>query len=551
MKKLVISIIMCFLVLTGCQNNDQRSDDIVVLFTNDIHSGIDENITLAGVASYKEYMKTKSKYVTLVDCGDAIQGNGVGLVSKGEVVIDAMNIVGYDYAILGNHAFDYGTEQLAYLINKSNAQYLNSNITYTGSLENKLAECKPYEIVEYGNKKVAYIGVTTPNTLFTTSINNLKEDNEVVYDFAGKNDGQDLYALVQGYVDEVKQKGADYVIVLAHLGVDEDDELVSYSADELINNTNGIDVVLDGHSHSVYLHHCVENKDGEYVVAGQTGTKLASLGQLVIDEKGLISISLVDDIVRVDDEVKNKIDEYLASYNALLDEVIAHSDFALSISDYQGVRMVRNRETSIGDFVSDAYRYTTGADISYVNGGGIKASIEAGDITTNDLIAVNPYGNTICVVEVTGQDIMDLLEYYCKDVQSEYVDAQGKAVGEQGSFPCMSGIHFVVNTSIPTSITVDEDDQLVSVGNSRRVSDIMVEENGEYVPIDPNKTYTLASHNYMIKQGGSGSGLYMANHNIVQDDIALDYEVLIYYLQNTLNYDLSSYENVDNRIIIK
>ena len=551
MKRIIAGLLVTLLLLTGCSEKDTRSDDIVILFTNDIHCGIDENVTLAGVAGYKEYMKTKSKYVTLVDCGDAIQGSSIGLASQGEVVVDAMNAVGYDFAIFGNHEFDFGIDQLQFLMDKANAQYLNANIKYIGNKENKLEKSKPYEIVTYGKTKVAFIGVTTPVTIRSSKAKSFIEDDKMAYDFSGENNGQDLFDTVQGYVDEVRGKGADYVVVLAHLGIGEEGEDALYTATGLINNTNGIDVLLDGHSHSIYLRYCTENKDTDYVVSAQTGTKLQSLGQLVIDEKGVISVSLVSDITRVDDEAKNKIDGYIDSYSELLGEVLFTNSIDLKTTDTNGTRMVRNRETNIGDFVSDAYRYVTGADISYVNGGGIRNDIKAGEVAISDVVSVSPFGNTVCVVEVTGQEILDLLEYYVKDVKADYHDEYGVPIGENGSFPCMSGIRFTVDTSIPTSIIVDENDALTGIGETRRVSDVEVEMNGKYIPIDPNRTYTLASHNYMIKEGGSGGAVYMKDHNIVMDDVALDYEVLIYYLKDILKYDLSRYEKVDNRITIK
>ena len=473
------------------------------------------------------------------------------MASGGELIVDAMNAVGYDLAIFGNHEFDYGIQQLSYLLDKANASYINCNIKYTGKKENVFDKTKPYEIITYGDRKVAFIGVTTPATVKSTRITNFFEDDEYVYDFTGDNNGEDLFNLVQSYVDEVKQKGADYVIVVGHLGIDEVGADAMYSSLELLNRTNGIDALLDGHSHSIYLHNCTENKDGNYVVSGQTGTQLATLGQLVIDEDGLISVGLVNDIVRVDEEVKDKIDSYIGSYSELLDEVVATSEYNLNTADINGIRMVKNRETNIGDFVSDAYRYVTGANISYVNGGGVRADIKAGEVKIKDIVSINPFGNTICVVEVLGSEIIDLLEYYCKDVKSEYYDSNGNSIGESGSFPCMSGIRFDVDTSIPTSIEVDENGQLVGIGKTRRVSNIEVEENGIYVPIDPTKTYTLASHNYMIKQGGSGSGNYLKDHKITMDDICLDYEVLIYYLRDILKGDLSKYATVDNRITIK
>lgn len=546
MKKIFVSILMVLLLVSGCSNKDNRSDDIVILFTNDIHSAIDEGITLAGVAGYKEYMQTKSKYVTLVDCGDAIQGTALGLASSGEVAIDAMNVANYDLCIFGNHEFDYGIDRLSFLINKANAEYINANILYTGNEENIFNQIKPYKIINYGKTKVAFIGITTPDTLNQSSPKNFKEENEYVYDFNASN----ILELIQNYVDEVKTKGADYVVVLGHLGINSESEYSDYSADYIINNTHGIDVLLDGHSHSLYQRFCTENDNGDYVVSAQTGTKLQALGQLVIDKNGLITVSTISDVVRVDEQAKEIIDSYIAGYDTLLDEVIANVDYNLSSFDEDGIRMVRNRETNIGNFVSDAYRNITGADISYQNGGGIRSDINSGEVKLRDCISVTPYGNQICVIEVTGQEIIDLIEFWCKDCTNVY-KANGNAVNENGSFPSMSGIKFTINTSKKANIEVDDKNNLVSIIGNRRISDVLIEENGNYVPVELDKTYTLASIDYVLKNGGSGTELFLKNHNIIMDNVSLDYEALIYYLRDVLNGDISKYKEVDNRIKIE
>ncbi|MDO4940587.1 MAG: bifunctional UDP-sugar hydrolase/5'-nucleotidase [Erysipelotrichaceae bacterium] len=550
MKKILLSFLILGLCLTGCGDVDFRSDDIVILFTNDISGAVDEGVTLAGVAAYKEYMETKSKYVALVDCGDAIQGNVISTASKGEVAIDVMNLVGYDVATFGNHEFDFGFERLEYLLNKANAEYICANITYTGSGTNYLADIKPYKIISYGNKKVAFIGVTTPETLISSAPTIFKENGEYVYDFCSGNGGLDLCELVQGYVDEVKKEGADYVIVLGHLGRTVDNYTNSCSSDFLIRHTHGIDALIDGHSHVVYTNFCTENDQGEYVVSAQTGSRLESLGQLIIDTKGLISVSTVSDIRNIDENLGNRISSFVYKYDEHLDEVVGTSNYKITSTDKEGRRLTRVRETTIGNFVADAYRYITSADIGYENGGGLKADIEEGTVTLRDIVAVSPYCNSICSVEVTGQEILDMLEYWTKEVSSElYVD--GEVVHEFGSFPSLSGLKMTVDTSIPSSVVVDENDDLISVDGPRRVKDVMVEENGEYVPIDVNKTYTIAAHDYMIKKGGSGMEVYLANHKIVANDVCLDYEALSIYLKEELNGDLSKYQTTENRVVIE
>ena len=549
MKKVIVFIIAALMILSfvSCEKNDSQSDDIVILFTNDIHSGIEDGVTLAGVAYYKNLMKEKTDYVTLVDCGDAVQGSYLGSVSKGEVVIDAMNAVGYDLAIIGNHEFDYGVDVLKGLISKADAEYLSCNITYSGSGEDWLADIKPYTIKEYGKTKISFIGIGCPLTIDHSTPTFFQEDGKYVYSFSKENDGKTLFDTVQKLVDEVRAQGVDYVIALAHLGNLE--EYAPYDSASVIANTSGIDAVLDAHSHLVYTAYFVENKDGADVICAQTGTKLENLGQLVISPDGIMTVSMISDINKQDEEVLGKINEAIAKYSELLNEKVAESDTALSINDANGIRAVRNRETAVGDLCADAYRAIAGTDIAYVNGGGIRADIPEGDITYADIISVHPFGNTLCAVEVTGAEILDMLEYFVANCVPETVDfSTGWAVGESGSFPNMSGIKFTVDTTIPSSVVMDENEMLLSIDGERRVSDVYVLEGGEYVPIDPEKTYTLASHNYMIINGGCGMQFMLADHNIILDNSQPDYEVLIDYITNVLHGDLSAYKDMENRI---
>lgn len=562
MKKRVLSIILTFLcifLLFGCNNqnennqpidNVEKSNDIVVLFTNDVHCGIDDNIGYAGLSAYKKEMEENYNYVTLVDCGDFIQGAYVGAVTQGEYIVDIMNAVGYDYAIFGNHEFDYGMDKLEENVKNLDAKLLNCNVTYHGSGEDWLStETIPYAIESYGDVKVAYIGVTTPWSISKSTPTIFMEDGEYVYDFAGFNGANYFYDLVQNNIDECKNQGADIVIVLSHLGIDTNVD-TPFSSIELAKNTSGVDVILDAHSHVVMSQLVEKNKDGEDVSLASTGTKLSKIGKIVIKEnKEVIEYNLIDDYTKKDNEIINQIENIRAKYQESLQVVVAHSDYDLLCTDNKGIRMVRSRELAIGDFVADAYRIIGNADIGLCNGGGIRADLKSGDITYEDIIAVNPYGNTLCVVEVTGAEILDMLEYFYRYVQADYKKL-GRAVGEDGSFQQVSGLKFTINTSIASSVIVSTDDSLIGIDSTRRVSDVMVLKDGEYVPIELDQTYTVASHDYTIKNGGCGMLTFLADHKLIIDEAIADYQVLIDYL-TMLQGDLSQYASVDNRITVK
>ena len=544
-----IALVWMVTSFAACQKQDSLCDDIVVLYTNDVHCGIEENIGYTGLAAYKKAAEQTYQYVTLVDCGDAVQGDFIGTVSDGEYIVDIMNQLGYRFAVTGNHEFDYGMEQLSSLIDKANAQYLGCNITYSGSGENKLDKIKPYEIVEYGKTKVAFIGVATPESLTKSTPTYFMEDDEYVYNFAQGNDGQNLYDCVQGYVDECEAQGADYVILLAHLG--DAEESVPYTSPELIAATDGIDVVLDAHAHSVIAGKTVENKAGEPVLLSSTGTKLANIGKLVIHADGEITTELICGYSAKDADMDAYIQNVKAQYEIEMNKVIATSDIALTCKTEDGIRLVRNRETTIGDLCADAYRAIGGADIGVVNGGGIRADIPKGDITYANMLAVHPYGNTLCVVRATGQEIIDLLETACMYTQAE-ISKDGNAIGENGGFMQVSGLKFTIDTSIPSSVVLDELGNFASVSGERRVKDVTVlDDNGAYVPIELDAVYTLASHNYLLKAGGNSFTGFMDNEFIISEGIC-DYQVLTQYITEVLNGKLGElYSAPQGRITIK
>ena len=173
-----------------------------------------------------------------------------------------------------------------------------------------------------------------------------------------------------------------------------------------------------------------------------------------------------------------------ARFEELQNQVVAKTEVELTVNDAEGNRIVRNAETNLGDLCADAYRVMMGADVGFVNGGGIRANIAVGDVTYGDIVAVHPFGNEICMVEVTGQQLLDCLELGACD-----------APNENGSFQHVSGMTYTVDTTIPTSVVVDETGMFVKVDGAYRVKDVKV--GGE--PLDVSRTYTLASHNYLLK----------------------------------------------------
>ena len=545
MKKLV-ALLLAVCMLLGLMTTvfaAEQSDDIVILYTNDVHTAVDDNIGYAGLAAYKKEMQAAHKYVALVDCGDAVQGAAIGTLSKGEYLVDIMNEVGYDYATFGNHEFDYTLPQLQKLIDKAKYQYLCCNLTYTGKDNKGMTGYKPYAIATYGDVKIAYVGIATPES-FTKSTPTYFQDanGNYVYSFAEDN----LYATVQQTVDAAKKDGADYVVAIAHLGIDESSE--PWRSTDLIANTTGIDVVLDGHSHSTLAMEMVKNKDGKEIPLSSTGTKLVNIGKLTISD-GKFTTELISDYTAKDDTTDAYVKSIQEKNEALLNTVVAKTSVALTTKHADGTRAVRNRETNLGDLCADAYRAVSGADIAFVNGGGIRADIKAGDITYGDIIAVHPYGNALCVVEATGQEIIDALEWTARNTMATYSDGEN-SIGEMGGFLQVSGLKYTIDTTVKSSAKGDDKGLFASIDGAYRVKNVKVLKNGKYVDIDPKATYTLASHNYMLKDCGDGINMF-ADNKLLQDSVMLDNQVLITYIKEQLNGTVpASYANPQGRISV-
>ncbi len=351
----------------------------------------------------------------------------VGTLSKGAYITRLMNAVGYDAATLGNHEFDYSMTELMVRADELNCGYICANL-YNKETGEPLFD--PYKIIEAGDKKIAFVGATTPETLgSSTPVYFQNDKGEFIYSF-GENG--DLYDLLQSAVDDAKDEGADYVILLAHLGESWITE--GWSAPEVVENLTGVDAVIDGLSHEVTPGITAKSKDGKDVVITQTVTKLANIGKMTITTDGRISTELIDSVPApaedsgiaedtwlepdgrkgryVDEAVYREMMLIESEYGDLLDEKIGTSDYDLITNDPKtGESLVKNHETNLGDLCADAYKYVLEADIGIVNGGGVRTPINSGDITYRDAMTVFPFANMALVAEVTGQQILDVLEH--------------------------------------------------------------------------------------------------------------------------------------------
>ena len=496
----------------------QDGNDIVILHTNDVHCGIEDGLTYAGVSAYARAMEEQygAENVTLVDAGDAVQGGPIGTLTRGEYLVDIMNQVGYDIFTPGNHEYDYQMPRMLELMDQLDATVVSSNFLDLSTGESVFA---PYTILSYGDVDVAYVGITTPES-FTKSTPAYfqDEDGNYLYSFCEDESGQALYDNVQASVDAARTEGADYVVAVAHLGVDVSS--APWRSTDVIANTHGIDVMIDGHSHTAIDGQEVLNEDGETVLLNQTGTKLAALGQVVIDpDTGEISAGLITEYQERDQGTQAFVDSINQEFSTVLSQVVASTDVALTTMDPStGERIIRSQETNLGDLCADAYREVLDADVGLINGGGIRADIAAGEITYGDIISVHPYNNQATSVRVTGQQLLDALE-----LGARYTPY------ENGGFLHASGLTYTIDTTIPSSVVTDVQDNFVRVDGAYRVKDVMV--GGE--PLDLERTYVVASHDYMLLSGGDGMTMF-DGAEVVKDRVMPDSEVLIQYIRDYL-----------------
>lgn len=490
--------------------------DIVILYDNDVHCEVDGYVEMAAI---KKEMQSQSNYVSLVSCGDFVQGGVIGSISKGEAVVKIMNNIGYDVVTLGNHEFDYAIPQLKSLMLDLDAKVVSSNFL-------KKSTGKPvfssYTIKKYGKTKVAFVGVTTPET-FTKSTPAYFQNSkgEFIYDFCGDATGKALYKRVQTAVNAARKNGADYVVALTHLGTESVTK--RWSAQSLVKNTYGIDIVLDGHSHSTVESLKVKNKKGKSVTISSTGTKFANVGELVITKKGKITTKLIS--LGEDEETKSYVEGIKDEYNKLLEEVIGKTEVDLTTLDADGNRAVRIAETNLGDFCADAFRSVMDADIGMMNGGGIRANIAAGNLTYNNMLSVFPWSNYGCVIEATGQQIKDALEMGAKNYPEE-----------SGGFLQVSGLKYTIDASIPSSVVTNADTGMFEKVNGKyRVTDIQVwnAQKSAYEPIDLQSTYTVAGTNYTLRNNGDGYTMF-DGCKVVKDNTMVDNDVLRVYLTDVL-----------------
>ena len=542
----------------AAEETSPAEGDVVVLYTNDVHTYIDNNVgegnenglTYSKVAAYKDSLDN----ALLVDAGDHIQGTAYGSMDKGATIIELMNAAGYDVATLGNHEFDYDMEGALAAIEAADFPYVSCNFYHEENGVKGDNVLDSYVVLEVNGVKIAFVGITTPES-FTKSTPAYFQDDagNYIYGIAGGEDGSDLYDAVQTAIDAASAE-ADYVIALGHLGVDLSSR--PWTSEEVIANTTGLDAFIDGHSQTTMEMQEVADAEGNTVVLTQTGEYLNALGQMTISADGTITTQLLtgEDLAGVtpDADVKAIEDAWIAEINTELGQVIGSTADTLDNYDAEGNRLVRKQETNTGDFAADALYYLfdnmgLDVDVAVMNGGGIRNGAITGDISYLTCKEIHTFGNVACLQTVTGQQILDALEWGAKDVAPA-----GQPAVENGGFLHVSGLKYTINAAIPS--TVQQDDKGVWTGGPTgeyRVTDVQVlnNETGAYEPLDLNASYNLAGYNYTLRDLGDGFAMFEGAVNVL-DYVMEDYMVLANYVQSFEDGVVTGYAEPQGRITI-
>ena len=548
MKKLLsLLLVLCLVLSLSCTAFAAGAEKpldgkTVILHSNDVHGAID---LYAAMAALKADYEAQGAEVILADAGDYSQGTVYVSVNKGADAVTMMNAAGYDVATLGNHEFDYGYAQLMENMKAAKFRVLCADVLDADGKTIFDANT----VIEKGGVKIGFFGLETPEAQTKANpklIQGLK--------FLAGADGKELYNCAAAQVADLKAKGADLVVCLAHLGVDESSE--PYTSYDLAKNVQGIDFIIDGHSHTVMT----AGPNGEPIQS--TGTAFANIGVITIDnatkkiesnelkaiwhtEKNADgkSVTVVD--------YKTRDEKVAAAAKAIIDPIDkAYGEkFAVSEVALNGTKAPngnRDSETNLGDLITDAMLWKVLADaeitvpeenvVAITNGGGIRASIGVGDVTKKDINTVLPFGNTLAVVYVKGSELLEALE------ASTYCTPESI-----GGFPQVAGMQFTV----ATYETYDKNDE--SYPNStyygpKTINRVTIGSiNGK--DFDPEATYAVITNNF-VAGGGDTYYAFAAATNQFDTGLPLDEVVMEYITKELKGVIGETYAEPAGRIVV-
>ena len=478
----VAIVIVASLLLTYVRDGGDSMDlegEVFIVHTNDTHGYYDDALGFSRVSALREDLESRGATVFTLDAGDAFQGTGYTMLTHGGSSVDILNAVGYDLTVPGNHEFDYGLE--TYLENESRLDFdtISANLCYadTGELV-----FEPYKILERDGYRLGVFGLCTPDTVDLVMPGYL-DDITIT-------DPVEASSRMVGILED---EGVDCIVALGHIGLDPSSSITS---DEICSQVDGIDVFIDGHSHTVMSGGEVVGYEYELLesdtLIASTGYAIQHIGLVCLTSDDGYTAELIDSYDDTDPEVDSIVEDLHASFEETMGEVIGHTDIELTGERTQS----RLEEVGLGDFVTDTIRELTGADVALYNGGSIRATIAPGDVTAGMVYESFPFENYVITKTLTGEQLLEVLE-----------GGLAGLPGAAGGFLQVSGITVTYDSSQPSG--------------SRVVSVTM----GDRTPLDPGAEYLVASNDYVMAGGDNYpvlSGIEATGHHGLVYDALFD-----------------------------
>ena len=503
---------------------------VTILHTNDTHAHVDDgSVSFSEISAEKARLVAQGEKVILCDAGDYVQGTALGGFDEGRTVIEIMNAAGYDVATLGNHEFDYGIP--AMLRNLQLSAFKNTSCNF---LQRKSADdpgkllLQPYVVVTNGDVRVGFVGVTTPTALVSAKPSTFLDPTGTyrAWDFIAGKRGEELYAAVQSAVNDAA-KVSDYVVVLGHLGVSP--ESANYMSTDVIAHTTNFIAFVDGHSHSEYTGRLVRNAAGRDVVLTQSGSYLGVLGFLTLENGKCVAAGTIYPRGDKDQKVVALEKRLAADVEKQLGVRIAIADTALcAYAPGTTRRLARSQGCGAGDFAADAALWYANekaglaCDFALMNGGNVRADIPAGDVTLKTMRTVQPFAGDVGVVEATGRQVLEALEF----------GAQVVGEGESGGFLQVAGLRYAIDIGVKSSLRVDATGSWTAgpTNDVYRVHDVKVYDirTAQWNELDLNAVYRVVGNAFTLVEGGDGFSMFRGA-KVVNNAICTDYLVLAEY----------------------
>ena len=525
----VLTILFIAVVASGFDAKETKS--LAIITTSDLQSkvipfetkvkrdGKRVKISVGGmerIASVADGVRSKTDGALMVSTGDDLMGVFYEMFG-GRPEIRSMNLAGYDVANPGNHEFDFGVDIYGKAIRRAKFPIVSSNLTFKGGFPSK--KIKPYVIKEISGVKVGFFGLITPNLQKESSVG-----DDVIVD-------EDIYSVAGEMVSALEKEGVDIVVALTHIGGALDTLLAS--------KVSGIDIIAGGHSHE-YLYKTVTAPDGNETVIVQAGAGGEKVGVLFFNFNGdLITdhsweLVLLDDTVGENNKIKRYLQRFKKKFNRKLGKPVGESLVDLDARK----DTVREKESNLGNLITDSWLdwfYKKGRDINIAitNSGAIRGDriYPAGSFTFKDLIDIDPFGNTVYEVKLTGSDLKKVLEI---GASALIVEGDGYKEGERtsgGGFYQVSGLKIHIDTSKrPFSAIYDGRDVKRVVFPGERIVKVMVKDGTNWAPLDLNKEYTILVPSWLVS-GGDGYYVFRDIKDKV-DSTFIMVDLLMFYFKS-------------------